>query len=62
MPWRIVADMGYATPGSLGTFMGIDRNIPILTIEFRRGQDPDAVLRAARAGFHALIEAAASTN
>ncbi len=37
--WRVVADMGYPTPGSLGTFVGIDRGVPILTIEFERGQD-----------------------
>lgn len=37
--WRTVADMGYATPGSMGSYFGDDRQLPILTIEFRRG-DP----------------------
>jgi murein peptide amidase A len=35
--WRVVAAMGYPTPGSLGSFAGVDRAIPVLTIEFRRG-------------------------
>ena len=31
------------TPGSLGSYFGRDRGIPILTIEVRRGTDPTAV-------------------
>ncbi len=54
--WRVVGDMGYPTPGSLGTFVGVDRRIPILTIEFRRGQDPASVLAGATAGMRALLE------
>lgn len=42
------------TPGSLGSYIGRDRAIPLLTIEFRKGSDPekdwlqvhDAVLQA----------------
>ena len=29
----IEADIGYATPGSMGTYFGVERNIPIITIE-----------------------------
>lgn len=36
-PWHVVADMGYATPGSFGTWMGIDQGVPTLTVEFKRG-------------------------
>lgn len=36
--WRVVPSMGYPTPGSLGTLVGVDRGIPILTIELRRGE------------------------
>lgn len=52
--WRVVPDMGYPTPGSMGSYFGIDKRLPILTIEFRRGQDPDSTLKAARAGIDAL--------
>lgn len=38
--WRTVADMGYPTPGSMGSYFGKDRQFPILTIEFKRG-DPE---------------------
>lgn len=44
--WRIEPSMGYPTPGSLGTFVGIDRGIPILTIEFRRDHTAEAARRA----------------
>jgi protein MpaA len=53
-PWRVVPSMGYPTPGSLGSWIGIDRQLPILTIEFRRGQSPASTLRAAVAGMRAL--------
>lgn len=44
--WRVEPSMGYPTPGSLGTFVGIDRGLPILTVEFRRGHDAEAARRA----------------
>ncbi len=53
--WRIVPDMGYATPGSLGTLIGVDRNTPILTIEFDRGQSAASASDAVREGFAELL-------
>ena len=35
----ITDDIGYPTPGSLGTYAGIERNIPTLTYEVERGLD-----------------------
>lgn len=35
--WPVQADIGYPTPGSLGSWLGIDRGLPILTIEFPPG-------------------------
>jgi murein peptide amidase A len=61
-PWRIEPNMGYATPGSLGTFIGVERQIPILTIEFRRGQAADAVVRAAVAGVRGVLIAAVEAD
>lgn len=58
--WRLVPDMSYTTPGSMGSFYGQDLNIPILTIEFRRDQDPQEVWYALEAGFRALAEQLAS--
>ena len=36
-------DIGYPTPGSLGTYAGWERNLPTLTLEILRGQDPETV-------------------
>jgi len=35
--WPAVADLGYPTPGSLGSWLGVDRGLPMLTIEFPAG-------------------------
>ncbi|MCG3124760.1 MAG: hypothetical protein GIKADHBN_03245 [Phycisphaerales bacterium] len=56
--WTLVPDMGYPTPGSLGSYVGVDRQVPILTIEFRRGQSPELVLAAAVEGVTAAVERA----
>ncbi len=34
-------DIGYPTPGSLGTYTGWERNIPTITLEIFRGEDPE---------------------
>ncbi|GIX40659.1 MAG: murein peptide amidase A [Leptospiraceae bacterium] len=36
-------DIGYPTPGSLGTYAGLELNIPTITLEILRGQSPDEV-------------------
>lgn len=36
-------DIGYPTPGSLGTYAGWERNIPTITLEILRGQDAATV-------------------
>jgi protein MpaA len=53
--WRVVPDMGYPTPGSMGSCWGVDRDIPILTIEMRRGDDSAAAVMAAVAGVEAIV-------
>lgn len=53
--WRVVSDMGYPTPGSLGTLVGDEMGIPILTIEFKRGQDSASVRSALKAGLRAVL-------
>jgi predicted deacylase len=58
--WRVVPSMGYPTPGSLGTFAGIDMAIPTLTIEFERGHDPEAARSAIAAGLRAVLDRVAA--
>lgn len=60
--WHVLADMGYPTNGSLGSYLGIDRELPILTIEFRRGQDEGYARAALQKGLPAVIGAAASAR
>jgi predicted deacylase len=60
--WRVVPDMGYRTPGSLGSFAGTDLMIPTLTIEFERGQAPDRAREAAGTGVRAVLDALASSG
>lgn len=43
------------TPGSLGSWVGIDRQIPILTIEYMRGVDPELAWTETREAILAVI-------
>jgi murein peptide amidase A len=52
--WRTVADMGYPTPGSMGSYFGKDRQLPILTIEFRRGDAASKIPKPLIAGVSAI--------
>lgn len=54
--WRVVADMGYATPGSLGSWVGVDGGVPILTVELERGMPAEEAWPALRAGVLAALE------
>jgi protein MpaA len=56
--WRVVPDMGYPTAGSLGSYLGVDQGVPVLTIEFRRGHDEAAAAEALWRGLSAVIRAA----
>jgi protein MpaA len=42
--YKIDADIGYPTPGCLGTYAGIERNWPTLTYEIERGLGIDKIL------------------
>jgi protein MpaA len=55
--WPARGDIGYPTPGSLGSWLGIDRGLPVLTLELPPG--PLAGFRAPAAA--ALDEAIRST-
>ena len=50
--WPAVADVGYPTPGSFGACYGVDRGLPVITLELPRPvgeEDLLAGLRALRA-------------
>jgi protein MpaA len=43
--YKIDDDIGYPTPGCLGTYAGIERTSPTLTYEIERGQDHAGILK-----------------
>jgi len=53
--WYVRPDMGYETSGSLGSYLGIDQQLPILTIELKRGQDEASAATALQIGLAAMI-------
>ena len=48
--------IGYPTPGSLGSYAGIDMQIPIITLELPRGIAPDAAWQANREALYRLMK------
>jgi protein MpaA len=40
----VTTDIGYPTPGSLGTYAGAERKIPTITLEILRGQSQESVV------------------
>jgi predicted deacylase len=56
--WQVKRDLGYSTPGSLGSYLGVERGTPILTVEFGRYQDEASARAALRKGLAALVLAA----
>jgi murein peptide amidase A len=40
----VTEDMGYPTPGALGTYAGRERQIPTITYEIERGLDATSIL------------------
>jgi len=53
--WRVVPEIGYATPGSLGSYIGIDLGVPILTVELARSGAPEGARAALREGVSAVL-------
>ena len=43
--YRIDDSIGYPTPGCLGTFTGLERNMPTLTYEIERGLGTEQILK-----------------
>lgn len=53
--WDVRHEMGYDTPGSIGSYLGVDRGVATLTIEFGRGHDESDATAALLAGFEAVV-------
>jgi protein MpaA len=59
--WPARGDIGYPTPGSLGSWLGVDRGLPVLTLELPSG--PYAAFAGpADAALDAAVAAAASLD
>jgi protein MpaA len=43
--YTMTDDIGYPTPGSLGTYCGLERQIPTITYELERKIDPEKIFR-----------------
>ena len=50
--YKITSDIGYPTPGSFGTYCGIERNIPTITLEI----DENENIESLKNKFHKLFE------
>jgi predicted deacylase len=53
--WTTVAELDWATPGSMGTYFGSERGIPVVTVEVERYETADAAWPAVWAGTAALL-------
>ncbi|GIK19744.1 MAG: zinc carboxypeptidase [Leptolyngbya sp. PLA2] len=53
--WRVVPNIGYPTPGSMGSYIGMDLGVPILTVEFARRHDPEAASAAVVEGIEVVL-------
>ncbi len=43
--YKIDTDIGYPTPGCLGTYAGLERSSPVITYEIERGLDAASILK-----------------
>ena len=55
--YNVLPSMGYPTPGSFGTWSGIERHIPTITLEFPRDASPQECWQNNQAAILAAIAA-----
>ena len=60
--YPVKASIGYATPGSLGTWAGVDRRIPTITLELPRSLNGYAAWEQNRAALSSVIRAGHSVD
>ena len=49
-------DIGYPTPGSLGSYAGKDLNIPVITLELREARSSDKITEEGVVALQAAIK------
>ncbi|OHB55630.1 MAG: hypothetical protein A2Y07_09755 [Planctomycetes bacterium GWF2_50_10] len=54
--YNVLPSMGYPTPGSFGTWAGIDRKIPTITLELPRQSSPEEAWQQNRDALLAVIQ------
>ncbi|HTL13003.1 MAG TPA: M14 family zinc carboxypeptidase [Bdellovibrionota bacterium] len=57
--YTVTPTIGYPTPGCLGTWAGLERDMPTLTYEIEKGQAPDQVVKMHVPAVVAALETAA---
>lgn len=55
LAYEITEDIGYPTPGSLGTYSGWERKIPTITFEIERGLTLDTVFATVRGAILSVV-------
>jgi len=55
LPYEITEDIGYPTPGSLGTYAGHEKQIPTITFEIERGLPLADVYRTVRGALLSVL-------
>lgn len=53
--YEVVNDIGYPTPGSLGNYAGVERSIPIITLELPENESDEKVWKDNKLGLIASI-------
>ena len=54
--YPVQSDIGYPTPGSFGTYCGIERNIPTVTLEYDENENIDSIFIKSNKVFNWLIK------
>ncbi len=54
--YQVQSDIGYPTPGSFGTYCGVERNIPIITLEYSDTENLNSIFKKSNKVFDWLIK------
>lgn len=53
--YPVMSDIGYSTPGSFGTYCGIERNIPTITLEYSDKENIESIYDKSNKIFNYLL-------
>ncbi|MCY1722280.1 DUF2817 domain-containing protein [Prolixibacteraceae bacterium Z1-6] len=54
--YPVIEDLGYLTPGSFGTYCGIERNIPTITLEYDKKEADESIYNKTKMVFDYLAK------